>query len=132
MATRKFRWRRRANTTQALNQQVHSTDIEVFIWRLCLLLTMGCLIPLDIKEMQALLLANPLQQFLEHDIIAAFFEAKRLLLSRKVSLGGRENVCAQFYTKVWIRNGQFEVLQTPLTMSCRLCNAPTVLSFRQT
>ena len=78
MATRNFWWHRRANTTQALNQQVHSTDIEVFIWRRCLPLTMGCLIPLDIKEMQALLLANPLQQLLEHDIIVVFFDAKML------------------------------------------------------
>ena len=54
-------WHRRANITQALNQQVHSTDIEVFLWRLWLLLTMGFRIPLDTKEMQALLLAN-LQQ----------------------------------------------------------------------
>ena len=50
----------------------------MFIWRLCLLLTMGCLTPLDTKEMEALLLANRLQQLLEHDIIPAFFEAKKL------------------------------------------------------
>ena len=78
MATRNFWWLRRADTTQPLNQEVHSTDIEVLICRLCLLLTMGCLIPPDIKEMQALLLANPLQQLLEHVIIAILFDAKRV------------------------------------------------------
>ena len=54
-----------------------SMDIEVLLRRLRLFLTMVCPIPLDVKKMQALNLAYILQQLVEHDDIAAFFEAKR-------------------------------------------------------